>query len=73
LLSPEAEFLSKYLYCRHLVAYHSINMTASEVFRASPLSATTQNSMERQTVAQQHHVDINFCILESFPFQPANR
>jgi hypothetical protein len=48
-------------------------MAASEKFHASPLSTTAQNSMERQTVAQEHHGDIKFCILESFSFQQDKR
>jgi len=44
-LSTKAEFLSKHLYCCHLVAKHSVNIAASEKFHASPLSATNHNSM----------------------------
>ena len=32
LLSREAIILSKYLYCRHLVAYHSVNMVDEKCF-----------------------------------------
>ena len=40
-LSTEAEFLSKNLYCRHLVAYYSVNMKPKLEFQVSPLSTTT--------------------------------
>ena len=49
-------------------------MTASEMFHPSLLSATTQNSKDRQIIAQeQHYGDIKFCILEPFPFQQGKR
>ena len=72
-LLTEAEILSKHLYCGHLVAYHSVNMAASEKFHASPPSATNQNSMYRKTIAQSHYGDITCCILESFPSQQGKR
>jgi len=59
LFSPETGILCKHLYNGHLVAYHSVNMAASERFDASPLSAAAQNSIEIQTRAQD---DIKFCI-----------
>jgi len=72
-LLTEAEILSKHLYCGHLVAYHSVNMAASEKFHASPPSATKQNSMYRQTMAQEQFGDIKLCILESSPFKQDKR
>ena len=48
-------------------------MAASEELHGSPLSATTQNFMDRQTIALEHHGDIKFCILETHPFQQDKR
>ena len=62
-LSSEAEILTKHLYSGHLVAYLSVNMLAAEVFHVFPPTATTQNSMDRQTWEQEHHGDIKLCIL----------
>ena len=42
-LSSYAEIVSKHFYCGHLVAYHSVNMAASEQCHVSPLSAAAQN------------------------------
>ena len=55
------------------ISYHSLNMAASEELHGSPLSATTQNFMDRQTIALEHHGDIKFCILETHPFQQDKR
>jgi hypothetical protein len=49
------KFFSKYLFCSRLAAYRSVNMADSETFYSSPLSATAQNSMDRQSMAQEHH------------------
>jgi hypothetical protein len=44
-------------------------MAASENFYDSPLSPIIHSSSDKQTLAQKHHGDIKFRILESFPFQ----
>jgi len=60
-LSSEAEILTKHLYCRHLVPYHSVNILPLQKLKISPLPLPLTISVSAHT--SQVHVFSNLLAL----------